>query len=186
RQVIIGSASSKTGFATAHYLRALAQPPAAIIGLTSPGNIAFTEGLGLYDRVLSYDAVSAIPAGPSVYIDMSGNGAVLAAVHQHLGDGVVASIGVGATHWDAPRHRAPLPGARPAFFFAPAQIAKRDAEWGQGEVLRRANAANLAFARGLGTTLNIRHLSGAEAIASCYRDMVANAVAPTDGLILSF
>ncbi|MFX5858490.1 DUF2855 family protein, partial [Acinetobacter baumannii] len=54
RQVIIGSASSKTGFATAHYLRALAQPPAAIIGLTSPGNIAFTEGLGLYDRVLSY------------------------------------------------------------------------------------------------------------------------------------
>lgn len=185
-QVIIGSASSKTGFATAHYAGMLAYRPRTIVGLTSPGNIAFTESLGLYDRVLAYDSVTAIDRVPSVYIDMSGDGAVLAAVHHHLGDNVKASIGVGATHWDAPRNREPLPGAAPAFFFAPAQVAKRDGEWGQGEVLRRANAANLAFAAGIGDLLDITHHNGADAVAAQYAAMVKNATPPTQGVILSF
>lgn len=185
-QVIIGSASSKTGFATAHYAGILDHRPRTIIGLTSPGNIAFTEKLGLYDRVLSYDSVTAIARVPSVYIDMSGDGAVLAAVHHHLGDDLKASIGVGATHWDAPRNREPLPGAAPAFFFAPAHVAKRDEEWGQGEVLRRANAANLAFATRIGDLLDMTRHRGADAVAAQYAAMVSNATPPTQGVILSF
>ncbi len=186
-QVIIGSASSKTGFATAHYLGALAAPPGAIIGLTSPRNVAFTERLGLFDRVVAYDDVTMIDASkPTAYIDMSGDGVVLSAVHHHFGDNLVASTGVGATHWDAPRNRDALPGAVPAFFFAPSQIAKRDAEWGAGEVLRRANEANLAFATTLGELLTITHHYGSEAIEARYQDMVHNRTPPTEGLILSF
>lgn len=187
RQFIIGSASSKTGFGTAHYLAALPERPEAIVGLTSPRNIDFTRRLGMFDTVLDYGDIAALdPAIPSVYIDMSGDGAVLEAVHRHFGDRLVASMGVGATHWDAPRHRTQLPGATPAFFFAPAQIAKRDGEWGAGEVMRRANEANLAFAATLGDLLTITRSHGADAIAARYRDMAANRTSPTEGQILSF
>lgn len=186
-QVIIGSASSKTGFATAHYLKALDDRPATITGLTSPGNIGFCEALGLFDRVIGYGDVTALDPGvPSVYVDMSGDAGVLAAVHHHFGDHLRASIGVGATHWDVPRRHEALPGAAPAFFFAPSQIAKRDAEWGQGEVIRRANAANLAFAQQLGDRVRITHHRGAEAIAARYQDMVHNRTPAIEGLILSF
>jgi len=186
RQVIIGSASSKTGFATAHYVRALPEAPATI-GLTSPGNIGFTRALGFYDRVMSYADIAALDAAvPAVYVDMSGDGDVLRAVHEHFGDNLRASISVGATHWDAPRVREGLPGAAPAFFFAPSQIAKRDAEWGAGELMRRANAANAALVPLLDGLLTIRRASGAQAVADAYRATVGNEVPPTTGLILNF
>lgn len=186
-QVIIASASSKTAFGTAHFLGKVADRPRTITGLTSPRNTAFTESLGMYDRVIGYDDVAALdPAVPTAYVDMSGDGAVLAAVHRHFGDRLVASIGVGATHWQTPRGRDSLPGAAPSFFFAPAQIAKRDGEWGPGEVMRRANEANLALAMGLGDLLTITRHRGASAVAARYRDMAGNRTPPTEGLILSF
>jgi hypothetical protein len=143
RQVILGSASSKTAFGLAHFLKD--RGAQKVVGLTSPGNIGFVESLGYYDQILAYAAISTLdPAIATVFVDMSGNGEVVAAVHHHFGDQVKASIGVGATHWAAPRAGRELPGARPAFFFAPGQIAKRDTEWGRGEMMRRATAANIA------------------------------------------
>lgn len=184
-QVIIGSASSKTAFGLAYYLKA--RGAQRVIGLTSPGNIGFVERLGYYDDVITYDAVGTLDAGvPSVFVDMSGNGDVVAAVHHHFGDNVKASIGVGATHWEAPRNAAPLPGARPAFFFAPAQIAKRDEEWGRGEIMRRATAANIAFCETLGERMTIVHASGGEAIATAYRAMAAGETPPDRGVVLAF
>ncbi|MBY0583624.1 MAG: DUF2855 family protein [Sphingomonas sp.] len=186
-QVIIGSASSKTGFATAHYLKTITPSPSIVTGLTSPGNISFTQGLTLFDRVISYgDIASLDPAVPTGYVDMSGDGAVLRAVHEHFGDNLKVSIGVGATHWDAPRVRDPLPGAQPAFFFAPSQIAKRDAEWGAGVLMARANAANVAFVQSLGGVLTISQHHGSAAVEACYQDMVHNRTPPTQGLILNF
>jgi hypothetical protein len=187
RQIIIGSASSKTGFATAHFLKALMPGPEQVTGLTSPGNIAFAELLGMFDRVIGYGDVATLdPSVPTGYVDMSGDGAVLRAVHQHFGENLVVSIGVGATHWDAPRHREPLPGARPAFFFAPAQIAKRDAEWGAGVLMGRATTANIALVQSLGNLVKLVRHRGSAAIAARYDDMVHNRVAPTEGLILNF
>lgn len=185
-QVIIGSASSKTGFATAHYLRALPGAPRTI-GLTSPGNIGFTQALGFFDRVVPYADIASLDASvPAIYVDMSGDGAVLRAVHTHFGDNLRASIGVGATHWEAPREREALPGPAPSFFFAPSQIAKRDAEWGAGELIRRANAANAALVPLLDGLLTIERLSGADAVAQAYARMVGNQVPPTSGLVLNF
>ncbi|MFM9828097.1 MAG: DUF2855 family protein [Sphingomonas sp.] len=186
-QVIIGSASSKTGFGTAHFVGALLDRPATITGLTSAGNLAFTTGLGLYDKVVLYGDVDSLDASvPTVYVDMSGDSAVLAAVHHHFGDNIKASIGVGATHWEAPRLREALPGAAPAFFFAPSQIQKRDAEWGAGEMMRRATIANMAFVVALGDQLTITHRYGAQAVAEAYRGLVAGTTPPTAGLILGF
>ena len=183
-QVVIGSVSSKTGYGTAHFVRASGVP---VIGLTSSGNVAFVEGLGVCDRVLAYGDVAALdPSVPTAYVDMSGDSAVLSSVHHRFGDNLVASIAVGVTHWDAPKMRAPMPGAAPAFFFAPDQIAKRDGEWGAGETMRRAGEANAAFVAQLGDRLRISHRSGGEAIASAYREMVAGRTPPTEGIVLNF
>ncbi|MBY0282534.1 MAG: DUF2855 family protein [Sphingomonas sp.] len=184
-QVMIGSASSKTAFGLAHYLRQRGEQQ--VIGLTSPRNIAFVEGLGLYDRVLAYDAINTLdPATASVFVDMSGDGAVVASVHQHFGDQVKASIGVGATHWGAGRAPKGLPGARPAFFFAPAQIAKRDQDWGAGVLMRRAVEANIAACAVLSARMAVIEAEGADAIAAAYAEMVAGKTPPDRGLILAF
>lgn len=186
-QVIIGSASSKTGFGTAHYIGQLEDRPARIVGLTSPGNMAFTKALGLYDEVISYADVATLdPAARTVYIDMSGDSKVLAAVHNHFGDELKASIGVGMTHWETPRTQAALPGPKPAFFFAPAQIVKRNADWGPGVLMGKAQAANIAFAASLGDQLTIVHHDGADAVKASYEAMVSGATPPTQGIILAF
>lgn len=186
-QVIIGSASSKTGFGTAHFAAALDPRPAVITGLTSPGNRGFVESLGLYDRVIGYGDVAALdPAMPSVYIDMAGDGAVLSAVHHHFGDALTASITVGATHWQAPRDRGPIPGPAPSFFFAPAHIQKRDAEWGAGELMRRATIANIGLVEALGDRMRIEHRVGGAAVADAWGAAVAGTLPPSTGVILSF
>ncbi|OYY73129.1 DUF2855 family protein [Sphingomonas sp. 28-63-12] len=184
-QVILGSASSKTAFGLAHYLKS--RGAQRVIGLTSPGNIDFVEALGYYDQVIEYGGIASLdPAIATVFVDMSGNGDVVATVHHHFADQLKASIGVGATHWEAPRAAQALPGARPAFFFAPGQIAKRDTEWGRGEMMRRAQAANIAFCATLGDRIMIIHDQGSEAIAAAYRAMSSGQTPPDHGLILRF
>lgn len=184
-QVILGSASSKTAFGLAHFLKERGSQ--RVIGVTSPGNIGFVEGLGYYDEVIDYGAIASLdPAVATVFVDMSGNGDVVAAIHHHFGDQLKASIGVGATHWSAERAGNALPGPRPAFFFAPGQIAKRDTEWGRGEMMRRATAANIAFCQILGDRVTITHDQGGEAVAAAYRLMADGQTPPDRGLILRF
>ena len=87
--VLLSSASSKTAYGTAFCLaqRRGREGAVKIVGLTSPQNVAFTEGLGCFDHVLAYDAIDSLPADvPSVYVDMSGSAGVRAAVHGHFGD----------------------------------------------------------------------------------------------------
>ena len=186
-QVIIGSASSKTGFAAAHYVRELAGRDMRVVGLTSAANVAFVEGLGLYDEVLTYEAAESLSAAvPTAYVDMAGDAALRSRLHHHFGDQMKASITVGATHWQATGPEGDLPGAKPQFFFAPGQIAKRQADWGPGVVDRKVLEANLAFLPRIATTLRIRHESGGEAVAAAYQAMVNGRVSPDEGLILSF
>ncbi len=184
-QVLIGSASSKTAFGLAYYLRE--RGAQRVIGLTSARNIAFVEALGLYDQVVGYDALASLAREtPSVFVDMSGDGAVVAAVHRHFGDQIKASISVGATHWAADRAPRDLPGARPAFFFAPGQIAKRDADWGPGVLMRRAVEANIAACAMLSARMTVVNAQGADAVAAAYADMVGGRTPPDRGIILSF
>ena len=128
RQVIISSASSKTALGLA-FLLAQGRPEGIrIVALTSAANAGFVGKRGVYDRVLSYEAISSMPA---VFMDIAGDGAVRAAVHRHLGDDLKHSARVGFTHWDA---LAPvetgLPGPAPRLFFAPDHILERRQECG--------------------------------------------------------
>src|ERR1700709_2758178 len=82
-RVILSSASSKTAFGLAHLLHTQRQP-IRVIGLTSSGNTEFVRSLGCYDEVVSYDAVSSMPADQTaVFVDMAGSGKLRGDLHRH-------------------------------------------------------------------------------------------------------
>lgn len=186
-QVLIGSASSKTAFGLADILHRLAKPNVRVTGLTSRGNIGFVENLGIYDQVLAYEDVSQLdPAIATAFVDMSGDGPLTAALHSHFRDNIRAHIAVGITHWEAARVKKPSEGAAPSFFFAPGQIVKREADWGPGVIMRKAQAECLDMAQRAQANLAIHHASGPQAIAAAYRAMVGGETPPHVGIMLSF
>ncbi len=186
-QVLIGSASSKTAYGMAKLLHGDESIEAKLVGLTSAGNKAFVEALGCYDSVVCYGEESELDtAVPAAYVDMSGNSALTAAIHQLFGDQLKVSTAVGATHWESfGGDTSALPGPAPEFFFAPAQIEKRDAEWGRGEIMRRAGLAAAEVVRDVSGSVSIEHISDMATAAAAWRDLVENKVAPTRGLIAS-
>jgi membrane protein len=82
--MLLSSASSKTAIIAAFLLAQ--REGIEVVGLTSPGNKEFVEGLGIYSSVSGYDEIDSLPRDKSVYVDMSGDGGIRASVHQHLGD----------------------------------------------------------------------------------------------------
>lgn len=183
-QVIVTSASSKTSFGTGMMLEKIGSTRERI-GLTSPRNKAFTEGLGAFDRVLTYDEVSAIANRPGALVDMSGNAEVITAVHNHLGDSVKTSAIVGVTHWEAPRQSAPLPGAKPQMFFAPGEIQKRDQELGRGVLMNRALEAWASAADALEGQFSFERHEGPEATRAIWQKTVNGEVSPQKGMLAS-
>ena len=186
-QVIIGSVSSKTGFGLAHLLRNDAEIRQKVVGLTSPGNVEFVESLGCCDQIVTYGEESAIDANlPTAWIDMSGDGPLTGTLHRLLGENMVESCIVGATHWEAERKRdKDLPGANPTFFFAPGHIAKRDAEWGQGEIWRRGSEAGADIARSVADQLSVERIVGATDVAAIWCAMLDNKISPDRGIMIS-
>lgn len=186
KQVVVISASSKTGLGLCNLLARAKGHPVRVVGLTSAGNRAFVEGLGTCDDVFPYDEIARIDASmPTALVDMAGSAPILRAVHEHVRDNLACSSQVGATHWDSKRHRGELPGAAPSFFFAPMQIAKRDDDWGPGELLRRAFAESARISAGMRGTLAIDHVRGAAACQAALAEMVAGKTPPSRGLMLS-
>src|SRR6266511_494630 len=124
KNVVVSSASSKTAIGAAFQLAR--RKTGEITGLTSSGNTGFVQGLGVYDRVVTYDEVRSLPEADAVYVDIAGNGSVREAVHRRFGDRLAHSMAVGVTHWDEPPGPSEdLAGPQPTFFFAPSQVSKR-------------------------------------------------------------
>ncbi len=192
RSVVLSSASSKTAYGTAFCLAQRRGSDAAVkvIGLTSAGNLAFTRALGCYDQVLGYDEIVALAADvATVYVDFSGSVAVRSSVHRHFGDKLSYSCSVGGTHWDALGSGKGLPGPRPALFFAPAQVTKRNADWGPGGLQQQLANAWSAFMRpvtaGANPWLQVVRGKGEAAIATTYAALLAGTVNPAQGHVLS-
>lgn len=185
-QVLIGSASSKTAFGMAKLLHRDDKVKARLVGLTSAGNKDFVESLGCYDSVVCYGDESQLDVTqPAAYVDMSGSAELTASIHQLFGDQLKVSTAVGATHWESfGGETGTLPGPAPEFFFAPAQIEKRDAEWGRGEVLRRAGLAVAEVVKDIGGNVDIERITDVTSAAGAWRDLVENRVAPTRGLMV--
>ena len=182
--VVLSSASSKTAYGTAFLLHR--RKAVEVVGLTSPSNVAFVERLGCYDRVVAYDAVGSLPSGtPTVYVDMAGSGPVRASVHRHFGESLKYSCAVGGTHWDALGGGRELPGPKPTLFFAPAQIKKRNADWGAAALQQRIAEAWRAFLGPVSGWMRAVEARGPEAVERVYRDMLDGRAKPDEGHILS-
>ena len=116
--LVISSVSSKTGLGVAWC--AHRREHIRVVGLTAAANLDFVAERNVCDDVIAYGAEDTMPAGPAVYVDVSGSAAVRNAVHRHFGDALVHDMVLGATHLgDLGRADDDLPGAKPAFFFAP-------------------------------------------------------------------
>jgi hypothetical protein len=186
RQVLVVSASSKTSLGLALCLKRLGVPGLGVVGLTSKGNRAFVEGTGLYDRVVTYDAIAALdPAVPTAYVDMAGSAELITAMHGHFGETIVYACRVGGTHWQDLAGRLDLPGARPKFFFAPDQIAKRHGDWGPGGLEERFAGAWADILAWADRWMTVRHVAGEAAVEAAYLQTLEGAVAPDTGLVLS-
>jgi hypothetical protein len=183
-QIILTSASSKTAIGLAYALKDDAKAP-KVVGLTSAGNVALVESLGLYDTVLRYDAIKNVAKKPSVIVDMSGDGKVLTALHAHLGDDMRYCSNVGVTHFDS---RETGPGyirERSQFFFAPGHIQKRGSDWGPGEFEKRAYAFWLSAALKSRDWLKVERHNGVVALEEIYHELREGRLAPDRGVVAS-
>lgn len=182
--VLISSASSKTSIALGHSVRHAGR--ARAVGLTSARNLEFVRKLGCYDQVLTYDAVTALDGNrPTVYVDLAGSGELLRTVHEHFGDRLRHSCGIGATHWEAERGNDALPGPQPEFFFAPAQIQKRVADWGREGLQARLATAWSGFRSFSDGWLEVQRGYGRDAALHGYLETLEGRARPNRGHVLS-
>jgi hypothetical protein len=179
----LSSASSKTAYGTAFLLRG--QGP-QVVGLTSPGNVAFTQSLGCYDRVLSYDALDQLdPAAGVAYLDLAGSADVRGRLHGHLGEHLVRETIVGVTHQEV-AGAGTLSDPRTTVFFAPDQMRKRSADWGREGLDQRFAEAWQRFAAAAGDWVDITVQHGPGALRDVWLEVLAGRSAPRLGHILTF
>lgn len=185
--VLLSSASSKTAYATAFGLKQ--RGGIEVVGLTSPGNVAFCESLGCYHKVLTYDQLDQIAADrPCVYVDFAGNATLRLAIHTRFTQ-LKYSCSIGGTHVSELGTAKALPGPRAILFFAPAQIKKRASEWGPEVFGRRMMKAWFAFTatacNPAAPWLTVAHHNGADAVTAAYAQVLSGKGDPRVGHMLS-
>jgi hypothetical protein len=183
--ILISSASSKTAIAAAFLLAR--REGVELIGLTSPRNRDFVEGLGVYGRTVPYEEIASLEPGPATYVDIAGDGAVRHAVHSRFGDELAHSMAVGVTHWEdlGAGDGGELPGPAPSFFFAPDRVAKRAEDWGRAGLEQRVAEAWQPFCEWIGERLEVIPGSGFEALERVYLEVVEGGVDPRTAHVIS-
>jgi hypothetical protein len=179
--VVISSASSKTAYGAAFLLHG--QGP-ELVGLTSPGNVEFTESLGCYDRVFPYDAVADLSTdAPTAYLDVAGSADLRASLRAHLGDRLVHDAVVGVTHQE--RGATGERDARTTFFFAPDQMRKRTGEWGREVLDQRFADAWLRFAPTVAGWVDVVPHSGPDELRDVWLEVLSGQSSPRVGHVVS-
>ncbi|MET8198527.1 DUF2855 family protein [Micromonospora taraxaci] len=173
--LLVSSASSKTAYAAAFELRGRGP---RLVGLTSPGNLAFTRSLGCYDEVVSYDDIDGVDAVPTVYLDLSGAPSTRAALRRHLGDRLVRDIAVGLTN------QTPNADVAEEVFFAPVQMRKRSQDWGRDGLDRRFTEAWQRFTAVVGGWLDVQVGVGPEALREAWLDVLGGRTPPRVGRVV--
>jgi hypothetical protein len=182
--ILVSSASSKTAIAAAFLL--VRREEVELVGLTSPRNVEFVEGLGIYDRTVAYDAIESLDRGPATFVDIAGDGAVRHAVHGHYGDQLVHSMAVGFTHWEGSRAGGDeLPGPTPTFFFAPNRVVKRSKDWGRAGLESRVADAWHPFCEWVAGWLEPIRGEGFDAVRDAYLDVLEGRVDPRRAHVLT-
>jgi hypothetical protein len=184
--LLMTSASSKTSMGLASCAKQ-SSPQIKRIGLTSTGNVAFVQGTGLYNQVLSYDDVAALAHVPTVSVDFAGNSALLRSIHETLGDNLKYSCLVGATHVESRGlggGGGEMPGPKPILFFAPdhamASIKEHGAK-GFGEAVAKSWKEFLGTVHG---TVIFDERTGIAAAAQAYLATLNGTADPAVGIVI--
>ena len=178
---MISSASSKTSYGTAFLLDGIHR-----VGLTSEGNRAFTESLGCYDEVLTYDEVADMPREPSRSTSTSPATPPFAAP----GARAPRARALGGRRRRPPRRRARPrrrrrpPRRRPTFFFAPDQMRKRYADWGPDGVEQKHAEAWDRFAPVVADWVDVVVGNGPEALRADWLETLAGSTPPRTGHVI--
>lgn len=185
-RIVMSSASSKTAYGTAFCIGLRDRHP-HLVALTSAGNVDFTQSLGCYDEVVSYDDLESIAAAAkTVYVDVAGNQKLRVRIHAHFGEALVYDAVVGAAHMDGiAGPTAAVKGPTPEFFFAPTQIQKRRGEWGPGEVEKRYAEVWREFIPTVTNWVEIKQSAGPEALRAAWLEVLSGATDPGTGLVVA-
>ncbi|MEM9500863.1 MAG: DUF2855 family protein [Pseudomonadota bacterium] len=184
--VILTSASSKTAMGLASVSRQNS-PNVKRVGLTSPGNVDFVKGTGLYDEVLAYDEIGSLALEQSVSVDFAGNAKVLGDLHTHLGDSLAYSCLVGATHIEARSTFGgsdDLSGPKPTLFFAPDHAVALFKEHGPVEGAKLVAASWHEFLKSVEGTIEIVKIEGLEGARETFLEMIGGHVDPAKGIVV--
>jgi len=181
--VLLSSASSKTAYGTAFMLAQ--HKGITVVGLTSPAHLAFCQSLGCYQRVLAYEDLDTLPADtPCIYVDFAGNADLRSAVH-HRFTQLAYSCAIGGTHLGQLGGARDLPGPKASLFFAPAQIKKRNADWGADVLAQRLLQSWQQFLDRVSDPpspwLVVQQHDGPAALAALYRSVLAGHTDPRAG-----
>ena len=185
-QLVVTSASSKTALGLASVARQ-SSPGIKRIGLTSKGNIAFVTATGLYDEVLAYDDIDRLAVVRSVSVDFAGNAAVLGQIHRHFEYALAHSALVGMTHIEARStfgSAEPLPGPKPALFFAPDHAVAFFKSHGAEEGGKLVAAAWHTFLKAADGTVAIERHKGLATARDVFTAMVAGQIDPAKGIVI--
>ncbi|MFC4068895.1 DUF2855 family protein [Actinoplanes subglobosus] len=174
-QLLVSSASSKTAYAAALQLHGTGP---RLIGLTSPGNVAFTRSLGCYDEVIAYDDLGQVARTPAVYLDLSGAPATRAGLRDRLGDLLVRDIAVGLTT------QVPNAAAAGEVFFAPVQMRKRRQDWGRDGLDQRFAEAWQTFLGTATSAVDVKVGHGPEALRETWLTVLNGEAAPRTGHVV--
>jgi hypothetical protein len=175
--VVLSSASSKTSYGTAFLLHG--EGP-RVVGLTSPGNVEFTRGLGCYDDVVTYDRIDALErARPTAYLDVAGDARIRTTLREHLGDRLVHDAAVGLTHQE------PTAMSTGTVFFAPTQMRKRGIDWGPDGLSARFGTAWRRFAPVAEGWVDVVVGRGPQALRAAWLDVLAGRTPPRAGHVVA-
>jgi len=180
--IVVLSASSKTAIGFAQ--RASERGVASVVGLTSAPNAEFVRSLGWYDQVVTYDDIESLPVVDAVSVDMAGDAAALAAVHERFGSRLGYSMIIGKSHHDSPMAEITV-GPSPQLFFAPTEVSRRLDEWGRDEYQRRCAEALESFVVGSDRWLGVQRTTGASAAEATWHEVFDGKVPPSIGRIAS-
>jgi hypothetical protein len=181
RRIVLSSASSKTAYGAAFELQRQGRE---VVGLTSARNVAFTESLGCYASVLSYDAVPELADVPTLYADLAGDPVLAGRVRAQLGDALVHEVVVGVTHQQAAT-AGTLADTGPGMFFAPDQMRKRIGDWGREGLDQRFAEAWRTFAPVVENWVDVVVRSGPEALEQVWHEVQGGRADPRTGHVLT-
>lgn len=184
KQIVVGSASSKTGLGLTAFLAKHADRGFKVVGLTGSGNAEFVRELGFCDQVVTYDEVESLDQVASVYVDMAGNADVKQRLHARLEGQLNHSSAVGISHWDQLAPQAEGAGPKPEFFFAPSQIEKRKADWGKGVIEGKIGEATQMIVEDAARWLTLETHAGLAAAMGPYGALTAGKADPKTGHVV--